>query len=149
MRNTGNILPNPDAIQEFKVQTNSYNAEYGRFSSGIINVITKAGTNSYKGSAFEYMRDEQVNAKEWGSQLDDAAVQAQPVRRHARRARSCTNQTFFFASYSGLRQDDEHVPEHRHRADRPRADGRLQRLAHAARPTRPPASPSPATASSA
>ena len=48
VRNTGNILPNPDAIQEFKVQTNAYNAEHGRFSSGIINVITKAGTNRYR-----------------------------------------------------------------------------------------------------
>src|SRR5262249_32542899 len=57
LRNTGNILPNPDAIQEFRVQTNGYNAEYGRFSSGVINVVTKSGTNAPRGSAFEYFRD--------------------------------------------------------------------------------------------
>ena len=39
LRNTGNILPNPDAIQEFRVQTNSYNAGFGRFASGVINVL--------------------------------------------------------------------------------------------------------------
>src|SRR5205807_6718908 len=70
LRNTGNILPNPDAIQEFKVQTNSYSVEYGRFASGVINVITKAGTNKYNGSAFEYLRDGHMNAKDWGSVLD-------------------------------------------------------------------------------
>src|SRR5205814_113850 len=69
IRNTGNILPNPDAIQEFRVQTNSYNAEYGRFSSGIINVVTKSGTNGYKGSLCEYVRDGKWNAKDWGSLL--------------------------------------------------------------------------------
>lgn len=104
LRNTGNILPNPDAIQEFKVQTNAYNAEYGRYSSGIINVITKAGTNRYKGSAFEYFRDEAMNANDWGAQLAKAPFERNqfgvtlggPLRQ---------NKTFFFATYSGLRQE--------------------------------------------
>src|SRR5262245_11362088 len=103
LRNTRNILPNPDAIQEFKVQTNAYNAEYGRFSSGIINVITKAGTNRFKGSAFEYFRNGNMNAREWGSTLE-----APPLKRNQYGATAggpiAENKTFFFASYSGLRQ---------------------------------------------
>jgi len=103
LRNTGNILPNPDAIQEFKVQTNSYNAEYGRFSSGVINVITKAGTNVVKGSAFEYFRNGNMNAKDWGAVLASpplkrnqfGATLGGPLRR---------DKTFFFGTYSGLRQ---------------------------------------------
>src|SRR4051812_24490241 len=103
LRNTGNILPNPDAIQEFKVQTNGYNAEYGRFSSGVINVITKAGTNVVRGSAFEYFRDGKMNAKDWGAVLATpplkrnqfGATLGGPIRR---------DNTFFFGTYSGLRQ---------------------------------------------
>jgi hypothetical protein len=103
LRNTGNILPNPDAIQEFKVQTNSYNVEYGRFSSGIINVITKTGTNTFRGSAFEYVRDGKMNAKDWGSVLGTP-----PLKRNQFGATLggpiARDKTFFFASYSGLRQ---------------------------------------------
>ncbi len=103
LRNTGNILPNPDAIQEFKVQTNSYNAEYGRFSSGIINVITKSGTNRFKGSVFEYTRDGDLNAKEWGS-----TQERPPLKRNQFGATLggpvAKDRAFFFASYSGLRQ---------------------------------------------
>jgi hypothetical protein len=103
LRNTGNILPNPDAIQEFKVQTNSYNAEYGRFSSGVINVITKAGTNAIRGSVFEYFRNGRMNAKDWGAVLATpplkrnqfGATLGGPLRR---------DNTFFFGTYSGLRQ---------------------------------------------
>ena len=103
LRNTGNILPNPDAIQEFRVQTNSYNAEYGRFASGVINVLTKSGTNRFHGSAFEFVRNTVFNANDWGSQLEKPPFHRNqfggtlggPIKRDL---------TFFFVSYSGLRQ---------------------------------------------
>ncbi|HEV2446778.1 MAG TPA: carboxypeptidase regulatory-like domain-containing protein, partial [Candidatus Sulfopaludibacter sp.] len=43
LRNTGNVAPNPDAVEEFRVVTNSYSAEYGRFAGGVINIITRSG----------------------------------------------------------------------------------------------------------
>ena len=103
LRNTGNSLPNPDAIQEFRVQTNSYNAEYGRFANGIINVLTKSGTNKIHGSAFEYVRNTVFNANDYASLLERSPFHRNqfggtlggPIRR---------DKTFFFASYSGLRQ---------------------------------------------
>lgn len=104
LRNTGNVAPNPDAIQEFRVQTNSYNAEYGRFASGIINVLTKSGTNKFHGSLYEFVRNTVFNANEWGSVLERAPYQRNqfggtiggPIK---------TDKTFFFFSYSGLRQN--------------------------------------------
>src|SRR2546421_1023452 len=103
LRNTGNILPNPDAIQEFRVQTNSYNAEYGRYASGVINVLTKSGTNQFHGSAFEFLRNTVFNANDWGSTLARApfhrnqfgATLGGPIKH---------DKAFFFFSYSGLRQ---------------------------------------------
>src|SRR5260370_1546229 len=68
LRNTGNILPNPDAIQEFTVQTDNYSAEYGRLASGVVNVLTKSGTNEFHGSAFEFLRNTVFNANDWGVQ---------------------------------------------------------------------------------
>ncbi len=103
LRNTGNIAPNPDAIQEFRVQTNSYNAEYGRFASGIINILTKSGTNTFHGSLYEFVRNDAFNANEWGSVVEKAPYRRNqfggtfggPIK---------NDRTFFFASYSGLRQ---------------------------------------------
>ena len=103
LRNTGNILPNPDAIQEFRVQTNSYNAEYGRYASGIINVLTKSGGNQFHGSLFEYLRNTVFNANDWGSTLARAPFHRNqfggtlggPIKH---------DKAFFFFSYSGLRQ---------------------------------------------
>src|ERR1700675_430092 len=103
LRNTGNILPNPDAIQEYRVETNNYNAEYGKMSSGVITVITKSGTNAYHGGLFDYWRSNALNAAPWNSTLGTPPLRRQqfggtlggPIRR---------NKTFFFGSYQGLRQ---------------------------------------------
>ncbi|MEP6703222.1 MAG: carboxypeptidase regulatory-like domain-containing protein, partial [Acidobacteriota bacterium] len=103
LRNTGNILPNPDAIQEFRVQTNGYNAEFGRFANGIINVLTKSGTNNFHGSLYEFVRNDAFNANEWGSRL-----QRPPYRRNQFGGTIggpiIRDKTFFFFSYAGLRQ---------------------------------------------
>jgi len=65
LRHTGNVTPNPDAVQEFRVITNSYSAEYGKFAGGVINVITKSGSNTFHGSLFEFLRNDLLNANVW------------------------------------------------------------------------------------
>jgi hypothetical protein len=103
LRNTGNILPNPDAIQEFRVQTNNYAADYGRFQNGIVNTITKSGTNNIHGSVFEFVRNTIFNANDFGNQ-----GATPPLHRNQFGGTVggpiIKNKTFFFGSYAGLRQ---------------------------------------------
>src|SRR5262245_8571650 len=62
--NTGFVLrPPPDAIQEFKILTHSYSAEYGRNAGSIVNVVTKSGTNVWRGAAWEFNRNEGLNSR--------------------------------------------------------------------------------------
>jgi len=103
LRNTGNAPPNPDAVEEFRVDTNNYSAEFGRFGNGVINVVTRSGTNQLHGSAFEFLRNTHLNANTWGALNKPPLHRNQfggtlggPIRR---------NRTFFFGTYSGLRQD--------------------------------------------
>ena len=102
LRNTGNIAPNPDAVEEFRVITNSYSAEYGRFAGGVINIITRSGTNQLHGSLFEFWRNDILNANTWGAILKPELRRNQfggtfggPIRK---------DKTFVFGTYSGLRQ---------------------------------------------
>src|SRR5437667_2776803 len=63
-RNNGtSIIPVIDSIQEFRLITNSFDAEYGRFSGAVVNVVTKSGTNSLHGSVFEFLRNEKLDAR--------------------------------------------------------------------------------------
>src|SRR5581483_908696 len=52
-----------DSIAEFQVETNSYSAEYGRSNGGVIQVVSRAGTNDFHGTLFEYLRNEALNAR--------------------------------------------------------------------------------------
>jgi len=58
-------IPNPDAIQEFKIQTSTYDASYGRNPGANVNVVTKSGTNAWHGTAFEFFRNADLNANEF------------------------------------------------------------------------------------
>ena len=62
LSNTLVANPNPDAVEEFRILTSNYNAEYGRNGSGIVSVVTKSGTNEYHGVLFEYLRNNDFNA---------------------------------------------------------------------------------------
>ncbi|HXE11442.1 MAG TPA: TonB-dependent receptor [Bryobacteraceae bacterium] len=103
LRNTGNVLPNPDAIGELRVETNNYSAEYGRFGNGVVNAVTKSGTNQFHGSAFEFVRNTAFDANAWN------ALNKPPLHRNqfggTLGGPIIRNKTFFFGSYSGLRQN--------------------------------------------
>ena len=55
-------FPMPDSVQEFSIETNNYNAQYGQNAGGVVNIITKSGTNKYHGDLFEYIRNRYFNA---------------------------------------------------------------------------------------
>ena len=56
LRNSGNEVPNPDAVSQYDVQTNNFSAQLGRYAAAVVSMVTKSGTNQFHGSAFEYYR---------------------------------------------------------------------------------------------
>jgi len=62
-----------DAVKEFQVNSNSYSAEYGRAGGAVINVVTKSGTNDFRGSAFYYYRDKDLNANNYINEINNRA----------------------------------------------------------------------------
>jgi hypothetical protein len=71
--NTGFVMrPPPDAIQEFKIQTHSYSAEFGRNAGSVVNVVTKSGTNELRGAAWEFNRDDALQARNFFAPTNQA-----------------------------------------------------------------------------
>jgi hypothetical protein len=62
-----NINPNVDAVQEFKVQTNSMSSEYGYTLGGVVNLVTKSGANEFHGSLYDFARDDSLDANSWSN----------------------------------------------------------------------------------
>ena len=83
-----NLYPSIDAIQEFKVQTGNYSAEYGGNAGTNVNIQLKSGTNQLHGNAFEFLRNDALDARNYflPSPLPVNVAEAKPVRWHARRS---------------------------------------------------------------
>src|SRR5205807_1426925 len=65
-RNLGaGLVPNLDSVEEFRLITNSFDAEYGKFSGAVMNAITKSGTNGFHGDVFEFLRNEKLDANNY------------------------------------------------------------------------------------
>ena len=94
------MSPPIEAVEEFKVQSNSASAEYGAFGGGVVNLTLRSGTNEIHGSAFEYMRNEALNAKDFFAPVKN------PFKTHQYGgtfgAPIVKNKAFFFGDYQGL-----------------------------------------------
>ena len=98
-----------DAVQEFSVITTNQGAEYGRTAGGVVNAVTKSGTNQFHGTGYEFLRNSALDAKNF---FDDPNSPIPPFRRNQFGASAggpiIKDRTFFFADYEGVRQFQGH-----------------------------------------
>src|SRR5262249_46409100 len=116
------VQPSIEALQEFKIQTNAYSAEFGRSSGAVVNATIKSGTNGIRGSVYEFLRNDVLDANNFFSN----ALRAPKPRRQRNQFGAAVggplvkNKTFWFGDYEGLR-DRQGVPRTR---QVPSADGK-------------------------
>jgi hypothetical protein len=103
--NLVNMVPSPDAIAEFRVQTNSNSAEFGRYSGGIINISSKSGTNEFHGSAYEFFRNTVLNANNFFANANKTGKLPFKQNQYGITGGGpvVKNKAFFFASWEGYR----------------------------------------------
>jgi len=101
MSNTNNPFPFPDALQEFSVQTNSFDTQYGTNAGAVVNVVTKSGTNQWHGDLFEFIRNREFNARNYFAATVDPLKRNQyggtvggPIKKDS---------AFIFFGYQGTR----------------------------------------------
>ena len=100
--NLPTVQPSPDSVEEFRILTNGFDAEYGRNSGSVVNVVTKSGTNQLHGDLYEFHRNRPLNAKGYLDTTKEAFILNQfgatlggPIKK---------DRTFFFGSYDGRRR---------------------------------------------
>jgi hypothetical protein len=91
--------PNPDALQEFSVQTSNFTAEYGSKAGGVVNMVVKSGANSFHGSLFEFLRNYDLNSRAFFALSKDGLKRNQYGGTFG--GRIIRDKTFFFGSYQG------------------------------------------------
>ena len=113
-------IPFPDAVQEFSVQTNAMQAQFGLHPGGVVNVVTKSGTNAFHGDLFDFLRNYDLNARPKGLVTLAGSV-SQPVRDSLKRnqfggtagGRIISDKLFFFGGYQRTRQRSNPAPTRR------------------------------------
>ncbi|HET7209453.1 MAG TPA: carboxypeptidase regulatory-like domain-containing protein [Terriglobales bacterium] len=106
--NLPTVQPTPDSIQEFRVLTNTFDAEYGRNSGSVVNVVTKSGTNNFHGNAYEFFRNTKLNANPYCFTAVDGIPCQKPQFNQNQFGGTfggpiVKDRTFFFTSYEGRR----------------------------------------------
>lgn len=101
VQNQITFQPNIDMVQEFKVQTNAFSAEYGRNAGIIINGVSKSGTNGFHGTAFEFVRNEKFDAKNFFDPPGNIIPFKRNIYGYSVGGPIIKNRTFFFTSYEG------------------------------------------------
>lgn len=96
------FLPTVDSIQEFKILTNSYPAQYGTQGGGIINLVTKSGTNEFHGTVWEFLRNDVLDARNFFAEETERLQRNQFG--YTVGGPTVRNRVFFFTSYEGTRQ---------------------------------------------
>lgn len=114
-------IPSVEGIQEFRIQTNAFSAEYGRTGGGLVTMVTKSGTNEFHGSLFEFLRNSRLDANNFfanrsGTRLGSfkrnqfGASLGGPVLLPG--AYNGKNRTFFFFNYEGMRRRQAQLAQH-------------------------------------
>ena len=117
-RNLGaGLVPNLDSVEEFRLITNSFDAEYGKFSGAVMNAVTKSGTNAIHGTVFEFLRNDKFDANKF---FDNQAHRDRWKGARAELRRNqfgyaiggpfWKNKLFWFTDYQGTRQVQGPVP---------------------------------------
>jgi outer membrane receptor protein involved in Fe transport len=111
------VDPNPDTVAEFRILVNNYSAEYGRSNGGIVNVVTKSGTNEIHGTAYDYLRNSDLNANNFFNQATPGSYSPRPTLDRNQfgitmggpltipKVVNGKDRFFWFFGYQGQRQD--------------------------------------------